>query len=105
MIRRPPRSTLFPYTTLFRSEVITGEQEAALSFLGGTRGLAEDDGPFLVFDIGGGSTEFVVGRHPARAEAAISTQMGSVRLTERAIADDPPSEDDVRALEDRKSVV
>jgi exopolyphosphatase/guanosine-5'-triphosphate,3'-diphosphate pyrophosphatase len=80
-------------------EVITGEAEAALSFLGGTRGLPADDAPFLVFDIGGGSTEFVVGDAPARAGAAVSTRMGSVRLTERLVADDPPSEVDLRALE------
>jgi len=80
-------------------EVISGEAEAALSFLGGTRDLAPDDGPFLVFDIGGGSTEFVLGREPGRAEAATSTRMGSVRLTERLIADDPPSAEDLHALE------
>jgi exopolyphosphatase/guanosine-5'-triphosphate,3'-diphosphate pyrophosphatase len=81
-------------------EVLSGEEEAALSFSGGTRGLPIDDGPFVVFDIGGGSTEFVVGRTPGRADAAISTRMGSVRLTERLIADDPPSVEDLRALED-----
>ena len=79
-------------------EILTGDQEAALSFLGGTRRLPDADGPFLIFDIGGGSTEFVVGRTAGRADVAISTQMGSVRLTERTIADDPPSDDDVRAL-------
>jgi exopolyphosphatase/guanosine-5'-triphosphate,3'-diphosphate pyrophosphatase len=79
-------------------EVIAGEHEAALSFLGGTRGLEASDGPFLVLDIGGGSTEFVVGREPGRAEHAISTQMGSVRLTERIIANDPPTREDIEAL-------
>ncbi len=74
-------------------EAITGEQEAALSFLGATRGLDPADGPFLVLDIGGGSTEFVLGREPGRVERAISTQMGSVRLTERVVAHDPPAED------------
>ena len=71
-------------------EVIEGTHEAALSFLGGTHGLDAADGPFLVLDIGGGSTEFVVGSRPGRAEHAISTQMGSVRLTERFLAADPP---------------
>jgi exopolyphosphatase/guanosine-5'-triphosphate,3'-diphosphate pyrophosphatase len=80
-------------------EIITGEREAALSFVGGTRGLPEDSGPFLVFDIGGGSTEFVVGRMPAHAETATSTQIGSVRLTERAVADDPPTAEDLHAIE------
>jgi exopolyphosphatase / guanosine-5'-triphosphate,3'-diphosphate pyrophosphatase len=80
-------------------EVIDGEHEATLSFLGGTRGLDPATGPFLVLDIGGGSTEFVVGRSPGHADHAISTRMGSVRLTERLVADDPPSLDDLRALE------
>jgi len=70
--------------------VIDGAEEARLSFLGGTYGLSADDGPFLLLDIGGGSTEFVVGREPGRAEQRVSTQMGSVRLTERVIATDPP---------------
>jgi exopolyphosphatase/guanosine-5'-triphosphate,3'-diphosphate pyrophosphatase len=80
-------------------EVISGEQEAALSFLGGTIGLDPADGPFLVVDIGGGSTELVVGRAPGRADRAASTRIGSVRLTERLVAGDPPSRDDLRALE------
>ncbi len=70
--------------------VIDGDEEARLSFLGGTYGLSAGEGPFLLLDIGGGSTEFVVGREPGRAEQRVSTQMGSVRLTERAIVTDPP---------------
>jgi exopolyphosphatase/guanosine-5'-triphosphate,3'-diphosphate pyrophosphatase len=81
-------------------EVITGEQEAALSFLGATRGLDARDGPFLVVDIGGGSTEFVLGREPAVTEHAISVQMGSVRLTERTIRSDPPAPEDLDGLRD-----
>jgi exopolyphosphatase / guanosine-5'-triphosphate,3'-diphosphate pyrophosphatase len=79
-------------------ELIDGEREAALSFLGGTRGLHERDGPFLVMDIGGGSTEFVYGREPGAAERSISTQMGSVRLTERVRPSDPPTDDDLRTF-------
>ena len=45
----------------------------------------------MVLDIGGGSTEFVVGPAPGQAEAAISTRMGSVRLTERHVWHDPPT--------------
>jgi exopolyphosphatase/guanosine-5'-triphosphate,3'-diphosphate pyrophosphatase len=71
--------------------VIDGAEEARLSFLGGTFGLPAEDGPFLLLDIGGGSTEFVVGREPGLAEQRVSTQMGSVRMTERAIATDPPA--------------
>jgi exopolyphosphatase/guanosine-5'-triphosphate,3'-diphosphate pyrophosphatase len=71
--------------------VIDGAEEARLSFLGGTYGLSAKEGPFLLLDIGGGSTEFVVGREPGRAAQRASTQMGSVRMTERAISTDPPA--------------
>lgn len=80
-------------------EIVDGQAEAGLSFLGGTRGLDPDQGPFLVLDIGGGSTEFVVGTAPGVAQLAISTQMGSVRLTERLVRDDPPTAQDLEALE------
>ena len=77
-------------------EVITGEREAALSFLGATHGL-DAPAPFLVLDIGGGSTEFAVGTE--RPEDSISTPMGSVRLTERLVRTDPPSEEELAAVE------
>ncbi len=76
-------------------EVVTGDAEAALSFDGATRGLDRADGPFLVIDIGGGSTEFVLGTD--RVEAALSVDVGCVRLTERHLAGDPPSADQVGA--------
>jgi exopolyphosphatase / guanosine-5'-triphosphate,3'-diphosphate pyrophosphatase len=88
-------------------EIVSGEAEAGLSFLGGTFGLDLDafPAPYVVQDIGGGSTEFVTGSRPGRAEAAISTQMGSVRLTERLVRSDPPSADDLAALEDAVDAV
>jgi exopolyphosphatase/guanosine-5'-triphosphate,3'-diphosphate pyrophosphatase len=73
-------------------EVVDGRTEAALSFLGGRHGLDPKEGPFCVMDIGGGSTEFVVNGQ------AISTQMGSVRLTERFIRHDPPSREELEAV-------
>ncbi len=77
-------------------EVVSGEREAELSFLGATRGLGAP-GPFLVLDIGGGSTELVVGA--LRPEASVSTQMGSVRITERLISSDPPAIDELDRVE------
>ena len=74
-------------------EVISGDEEAALSFDGATRGLDPADGPFLVMDIGGGSTELVLGT--TSVEAARSVDVGCVRLTERHLADDPPTGDQV----------
>jgi exopolyphosphatase/guanosine-5'-triphosphate,3'-diphosphate pyrophosphatase len=76
-------------------EVITGEREAALSFLGATHSL-DVPAQFLVLDIGGGSTEFAVGTE--QPDASISTPMGSVRLTERLIRTDPPSEDELVSI-------
>jgi exopolyphosphatase/guanosine-5'-triphosphate,3'-diphosphate pyrophosphatase len=76
-------------------EVISGEREAGLSFRGATEGL-DAPAPFLVQDIGGGSTEFVIGR--GRPERAISTQMGSVRLTERHVRHDPPAAEELEAI-------
>ncbi len=90
-----------------RPEVVTGAEEAALSFFGATQELARPvldgprrdgavlDGPYLVVDIGGGSTEFVVGRDTA--EAAVSVDIGCVRLTERHFSADPPTAGQVAA--------
>jgi exopolyphosphatase/guanosine-5'-triphosphate,3'-diphosphate pyrophosphatase len=85
-------------------EVIGGEKEARLSYLGATSGLHASGGPFFVLDIGGGSTEFVVGRHPGVPEHAVSTKLGSVRMTERFVRSDPPDPaelDAIRAEVDR----
>jgi exopolyphosphatase/guanosine-5'-triphosphate,3'-diphosphate pyrophosphatase len=76
-------------------EVISGEEEAALSFTGATADLDPADGPFLVLDIGGGSTELVLGT--GSVEASCSTDVGCVRLTERHLAGDPPTAAQVAA--------
>ncbi len=78
-------------------EVVAGAQEAQLSFTGATRELVADGqrGPFVVCDIGGGSTELV--RGTGEVEAALSVDIGCVRLTERHLAGDPPSEAEVLA--------
>ncbi len=78
-------------------EVISGDEEAALSFDGAIRGLDRADGPFLVMDIGGGSTELVLGTE--HVEAARSVDVGCVRLTERHLVDDPPTADQIAAAE------
>ena len=71
-----------------RPELISGEEEGGLSFRGAVSELDPADGPFLVVDIGGGSTEFVVG-----SESPIgmrSVDLGCVRVTERFLHGDPP---------------
>ena len=69
-------------------ELLSGDEEARLSFLGATADLDPLDGPFFVADIGGGSTEFVVGT--TRPEAALSVDVGCVRMTEQFLESDPP---------------
>ena len=78
------------------AEVISGEEEAALSFRGATADLAADRGPFCVIDLGGGSTEIMVGTSE-EILGAYSTQMGCVRITERFMRTDPPTEAETAA--------
>jgi exopolyphosphatase/guanosine-5'-triphosphate,3'-diphosphate pyrophosphatase len=74
-------------------EVISGDEEAALSFAGAIKDLNPSDGPFLVVDIGGGSTEFVFGT--TTVEAARSVNVGCVRMSERHFANDPATTEQV----------
>jgi exopolyphosphatase/guanosine-5'-triphosphate,3'-diphosphate pyrophosphatase len=77
-------------------EVVTGTTEAALSFAGATAALpAHLEGPFGVVDIGGGSTEVVVGTQSV--EASLSVDVGCVRMSERHLAGDPPTADQAAA--------
>jgi exopolyphosphatase/guanosine-5'-triphosphate,3'-diphosphate pyrophosphatase len=93
-------------------EVVPGSEEAALSFTGATRELLADGltGPFVVVDLGGGSTEVV--RGSTSVEAALSVDIGCVRMTERHLAGDPPTagqvaaaRDDIEAALDRVAAV
>ena len=86
------------FTTMVRAvlgaapEVITGAEEAALSFAGAVAGLPDAASPVLVADIGGGSTELVLGHAPADGGlASYSMDIGCVRMTERHLRADPPS--------------
>jgi exopolyphosphatase / guanosine-5'-triphosphate,3'-diphosphate pyrophosphatase len=80
-------------------EVVSGDTEAALSFAGAPRELTGADlgRPCLVLDIGGGSTELVLGEPGSAPEAARSVDVGSVRMTERHLSDDPPTAAQVAA--------
>ncbi|SDR17109.1 Ppx/GppA phosphatase family protein [Actinopolyspora saharensis] len=80
------------------AEVITGEEEARLSFVGAVGDLNPDDGPFLVTDVGGGSTELVLGNWDGKDAEILgshSADVGSVRLTERCLHSDPPTAEEV----------
>ena len=71
------------------ARTISGDEEARLTFLGATS-ERNDDNETVVIDIGGGSTEYVVGKPGQDPSFHISTQMGSVRYTERYLDSDPP---------------
>lgn len=80
-------------------EVISGDEEAALSFAGASSVLPILDGQeVLVVDLGGGSTEFVLGT-AAGVTAAKSVDIGCVRLTERHLRQDPPTAEQIAAAE------
>ena len=74
-------------------EVISGDEEARLSFIGAIQDLNPSDGPFLVVDIGGGSTEFVFGT--TAVESAKSVNIGCVRMSERHFKNDPVTHEQI----------
>lgn len=86
------RELLGSITPRAQAEVITGEEEAALSFAGATADLDPERGPACVIDLGGGSTEFVM--MTTDGLRAKSTQMGCVRITERFMRSDPPTREE-----------
>jgi len=77
------------------AEVITGTEEAALSFHGAIDELDSAAAPFVVVDLGGGSTEVVVGSR--EVDASFSADIGCVRLTERCLHSDPPTATEIAA--------
>jgi exopolyphosphatase/guanosine-5'-triphosphate,3'-diphosphate pyrophosphatase len=80
-------------------EVVSGDEEAALSFRGATGGVSiGHEAPYLVVDLGGGSTELVLGTDAPHA--AFSMNVGSVRLTERHLHSDPPTDAEIAAASD-----
>jgi exopolyphosphatase/guanosine-5'-triphosphate,3'-diphosphate pyrophosphatase len=82
----------------FDVRIIPGEEEARLTFLGATAARADGAGPLVVIDIGGGSTEYVIGHAGEDPSFSVSTQAGSVRQTERHLQEDPPSDEDLVTL-------
>lgn len=84
----------------YSAEVISGEEEAALSFRGAVSDLHPEQGPFCVIDLGGGSTEFIVGDHDGTILGAASAQLGCVRLTERVMRSNPPTQTELEIAQD-----
>ena len=83
------------------ARTISGDEEARLTFLGATSGrtpAADTPSETVVIDIGGGSTEYVIGSPNSAPGFHVSTQMGSVRHTERFLKSDPPEHEELVAL-------
>lgn len=78
-----------------KAEEISGEEEARLSFRGAVADLPASCETICVIDLGGGSTEFVVGKRDGTILGAYSAQMGCVRLTERIMTSDPATPEQV----------
>lgn len=81
-------------------EVISGEEEASLSFLAVARDIEETEKSILVVDVGGGSTEFILGKGD-RISQWISLPLGSVRFTEQFLHSDPVQEEEWEKMEKR----
>ncbi|MBY0390271.1 MAG: Ppx/GppA family phosphatase [Mycobacterium pseudokansasii] len=79
------------------AEVISGAEEAELSFRGAVGELDSAGSPFVVVDLGGGSTEMVLGKAGDAVVASYSADIGCVRLTERCLHSDPPTAREVAA--------
>lgn len=77
--------------------VIPGQQEAALTYLGATSGRGPSPHPVAVIDVGGGSTEFVIG-HDSTFDFSVSVQAGVVRQSERHLRHDPPEPGEIHAM-------
>jgi exopolyphosphatase/guanosine-5'-triphosphate,3'-diphosphate pyrophosphatase len=86
------------------ARVLAGDEEARLTFRGATAGRP-GDALALVVDIGGGSTELVLGRPGRDPEFHVSTQLGVVRQTERHLGDDPPPPEEIEALAEEAAEV
>jgi exopolyphosphatase/guanosine-5'-triphosphate,3'-diphosphate pyrophosphatase len=89
----------------FDAQILSGDEEARLTFLGATAARPPGGDPVLVLDIGGGSTEFVVGLPGEPPQFHVSTQAGAVRQTERHVTGDPPPREDLHAMAGEVSAI
>jgi exopolyphosphatase / guanosine-5'-triphosphate,3'-diphosphate pyrophosphatase len=83
-------------------EILSDEEEGRLSFIGATKTLGHPvEGTVAVVDVGGGSTEVILGSVPGGVEAVRSWRVGSDALADELIASDPPSAAEIRKVRDR----
>src|ERR1051326_5682968 len=90
----------FRAETGFDCKVISGDEEAKLIFLGATSSKAFRESEVVVFDIGGGSIEFIHGQR-GRIDFKASLDCGAVRMTETFLKSDPPTQGELNSLRDR----
>jgi exopolyphosphatase/guanosine-5'-triphosphate,3'-diphosphate pyrophosphatase len=79
------------------ARTLSGDEEAQLTFLGAMHDREPSEQPCVVIDIGGGSTEFIVG-HNSTANFHVSLPAGVVRMSERHIKSDPPAPSELQSL-------
>ena len=83
-------------------EILSEEEEGRLSFIGATKTLGHPvDGKVGVVDVGGGSTEVILGTVSGGVEEVRSWKVGSGALADELIASDPPSAAEIRKIRDR----
>jgi len=80
-----------------QTRILSGEEEAQMTFAGAMSARGAPDGRSVVIDIGGGSAEFVIGAH-GKIAFHVSTPAGVVRMSERHISSDPPAPDQLTDL-------
>jgi exopolyphosphatase/guanosine-5'-triphosphate,3'-diphosphate pyrophosphatase len=82
-------------------EILSGEDEGRLAFIGATKSLGHPvEGPIGVVDIGGGSTEVILGTASEGVDRVRSWQIGSGVLADQLITSDPPSAAEIRRVRD-----
>jgi exopolyphosphatase / guanosine-5'-triphosphate,3'-diphosphate pyrophosphatase len=79
------------------ARVLSGDEEAQLTFLGAMSDRAALAEPTVVIDIGGGSTEFIIGRERT-TDFHVSLDAGVVRMSERHIHSDPPAPEQLQQI-------
>lgn len=83
-------------------DILSEQEEGRLSFIGATKTLGHPvEGKVGVVDVGGGSTEVILGKVPGGAEAVRSWPVGSGMLADELLASDPPSAAEIRKVRDR----
>jgi exopolyphosphatase / guanosine-5'-triphosphate,3'-diphosphate pyrophosphatase len=83
-------------------DILSDEEEGRLSFIGATKTLGHPvEGLLGVVDVGGGSTEIILGTVPGGVKEVRSWRVGSGVLADELIASDPPSAAEIRKIRDR----